>query len=168
MIEFFSPTKTGKKKKTEKSKSGSQLTVEDCLLCVYLSRLIGVVWGAAKIRSAGRVDLHLKGWKKKRTCWVFFFNSTNPCCIQACLPPQITTLWIVQALFEITLDLMYCNNSFDHIAEIKHQSCKGLCFQSRGLERDSLMLSDKTGTQQNKHTMKRDWGRSACLMNNKL
>lgn len=41
-------------------------------------------------------------------------------------------------------------------------------FKAGGLESDSLILACKTETQQNKHTMKRDGGCLACLMNNKL
>lgn len=138
------------------------------IVCVYLSRMIGVVWRAVKIRSVGRVDLHLKGWREKKNMLSFVFQQHKTLLHSGLFTPTKNHPTNIRSTFWITLDLMYCNNSFDHVAEIKHQSCKGLCFQSRGLERASLMPADKTGTQQNKHTMKRDWSRLACLMNNKL
>lgn len=44
------------------------------VLCVYLSRLMG---RAVKIRSAGGVDLHLKGWKKKEEYAEFSFSTAQ-------------------------------------------------------------------------------------------
>lgn len=110
---------------------------EDYLLSVYLSRMIAVVWKALKIRSDGRVKS--QRMEKMLTLLSFFFFSffltAHTLLHPGWFTPPIAIPWIEQALFEITTDLMYHNNSLITLQKIKHQSCEGLCFQSRGLRK---------------------------------
>lgn len=85
------------------------------------------------------VELNLKGWQK---CWLFFlfsfflfFLTAHTLLHPGWFTPPIAIPCIEQALFEITTDLMYHNNSLITLQKIKHQSCEGLCFQSRGLRK---------------------------------
>lgn len=97
--------------------------------------------------------------------FLFFPKAQTPCLHRgACLPPQtarhflkLLWIWCIATTALITLQKL----SINHV--------RGLCLSKRRFrERDPLMPADKTGTQQNKHRMRRDWGRSARLMNNAL
>lgn len=64
-----------------------------------------------KIRSAGGVDLHLKGWKKKEYAEFSFSTTQTPAVFRLVYPTNNYSMNSTSA-FKITLDLIYRNNSF--------------------------------------------------------
>lgn len=73
---------------------------------------------ALKIRSAGKVkSQRMEKNADSSFFFLFFFLTAHILLHPGWFTPPIAIPWIEQALFEITTDLMYHNNSFDHIAK---------------------------------------------------